>query len=151
MQAIDTLRPVTADDKGAILRMMETFNQEEFITYSVDRLGENYDTLLAHPEYGSMLLAELGGIPVGYAVLTYSFDFEYGGREAYMTEVFVNPRHRGQKIGKELVQGAEAFARDNGVKAIHLIVRQENPRAQRLYRKNDFHFDPRLLMTKVLK
>jgi len=151
MQAIDTLRPVTADDKGAILRMMETFNQEEFITYSVDRLGESYDTLLAHPEYGSMLLAELGGIPVGYAVLTYSFDFEYGGREAYMTEVFVNPRHRGQKIGKELVQGAEAFARDNGVKAIHLIVRQENPRAQRLYRKNDFHFDPRLLMTKVLK
>ncbi len=151
MQAVDTLRPVTADDKSAILRMMETFNQEEYINYSLDRLGESFDALLAHPEWGSILIAELGGIPVGYAILTYAFDFEFGGREAFMTEVFVHPRHRGQKIGKDLVHGVEAFARENGVKAIHLIVRQDNPRAQRLYRKNDFHFDPRLLMSKVLK
>lgn len=151
MEAVDTIRPVTADDKATILRMMETFNQEELIPYSPERLGESFDTLLANPQWGQVLLAELGGVPVGYGILTYGFDFEFGGRDAFMTELFVVPRHRGKAIGGALIAAIETFARENGVKAIHLIVRRENPNAQRLYRRNDFQFDPRILMTKPLK
>jgi ribosomal protein S18 acetylase RimI-like enzyme len=98
-----------------------------------------------------MFIGELGGVPIGYAILTYGFDFEFGGREAFLTELFITPRHRGRGLGHELLGAVERFARDNGVLAIHLIVRKENPQAQRLYRRNDFHFDPRLLMTKALK
>jgi ribosomal protein S18 acetylase RimI-like enzyme len=151
MQNIDTIRPVTAEDKSAILRMMETFNEEEFIKYSVERLGQSFDTLLTNPAWGQMFIAELGGVPIGYAVLTYSFDFEYGGRDAFLTELFITPRHRGRSLGHELLGHVQAFAREQGLSALHLIVRKENPQAQRLYRRNDFQFDPRLLMTKELK
>lgn len=151
MQNIDIIRPVTAEDKPAILRMMETFNEEEFIKYSVERLGQSYDALLANPAWGQAFIAELGGVPIGYAVLSYSFDFEYGGREAFLTELFITPRHRGRNLGHELLGAVQAFAREQGLGAIHLIVRKENPQAQRLYRRNDFQFDPRLLMTKELK
>ncbi|HRE88603.1 MAG TPA: GNAT family N-acetyltransferase [Myxococcota bacterium] len=151
MQNIDTIRPVTAEDKSAILRMMETFNEEEFIKYSVERLGQSFDALLTNPAWGQAFIAELGGVPIGYAVLTYSFDFEYGGRDAFLTELFITPRHRGRNLGHELLGHVQAFAREQGLSALHLIVRKENPQAQRLYRRNDFQFDPRLLMTKELK
>lgn len=150
MTALDHIRPANADDKSAILRMMETFNQEEFIRYDLDKLGASFDVLLDNPAWGSVLVGELGGVPVGYAILTYAFDFEYGGREAFLTELFVQPRNRGRGAGQALLTQVERFARDNGVKALHLIVRQDNPQAQRLYRRNDFQFDPRLLMSKRL-
>lgn len=151
MQAIDTIRPVTADDKTSILRMMETFNEEEFIRFSVEKLGQSFDTLLANPAWGQMFIGELGGVPIGYAILSYNFDFEFNGREAFLTELFITPRHRGRGLGHELLGAVERFAREQGLQALHLIVRKENPQAQRLYRRNDFHFDPRLLMTKTLK
>lgn len=150
MQNIDTIRPVTVEDKGVILRMMETFNEEELIRYSVARLGESFDALLANPAWGQMFIGELGGVPIGYAILTYGFDFEYGGRTALLAELFIAPRHRGRGLGHELLLVVEQFAREQGVHALNLIVRKENPQAQRLYRRHDFQFDPRLSMTKSL-
>ena len=153
MNADDTssteFRPATEADADVIVRMMEDFNQIEGIAYSVERLHASYRELLAHPEIGAIFVAEVGGVPSAYSVLAYSFDFEFGGRDAFVCELFVLERHRGRGIGKELLDFVEAFARSQGVHALHLIVRREN-RAQILYRRTGFNFDPRLLMTKAL-
>jgi ribosomal protein S18 acetylase RimI-like enzyme len=144
------VRLATADDADAVLRMMEVFNQHEGIAFTPPRLRDGYAELLAHPEWGALLLAEVGGVPSGYAVLGYGFDFEYGGRDAFLCELFVVERHRGKGIGRTLLASAEAHARSHGVRALHLIVRQENASAQILYRRSGFTFDPRLLMSKGL-
>lgn len=132
------------------MRMMEPFNVAEGIAFTSERLRESYATLCAHPEWGAMFIAEVGGVPAGYAVLTYGFDFEFGGREAFLTELFVTDRYRNIGVGKTLIARIEAFAVESGVKALHLIVRRENGRAQILYRRSGFNFDSRLLMTKPL-
>lgn len=145
------LRPVTAADVEPIMRMMEAFNVFEGIAFSPERLRESFATLLAHPEWGAMHMAEVGGVPAGYAVLTYGFDFEYGGRDAFLTELFVVERFRNMGVGRALMAHVESFAKDHGVGALHLIVRPDNGRAQVIYRHDGFNFDPRLLMTKRLE
>lgn len=145
------IRPVTAEDVEAIMRMMETFNAFEGIAFTPERLRESFATLLAHPEWGSMFIAEVGGVPAGYGIITYGFDFEYGGRDAFMTELFVAERFRNIGVGRALMAHIEAFAKTSGVRALHLIVRPDNGRAQVVYRHNGFTFDPRLLMNKPLE
>ncbi len=127
---------------------MEVFNALEEIAFTREGLERGYAQLLAHPEWGAILFAEVGGVPAGYAVIAYGFDFEFGGRDAFMCELFVAERYRNLGIGKQLMAAVEAHARSNGVHALHLIVRRENGAAQILYRRNGYTFDPRLLMTK---
>lgn len=144
------IRLATADDAESILRMMEVFNVHEEIPHTREGLSRSYDLLLANPAWGAVFFAEVGGIPAGYAVLSYGFDFEFGGRDAFMCELFVADRQRNRGIGKALIAAVEAHARANGVKTMHLIVRRENSSAQILYRRDGYQFDPRLLMNKPL-
>lgn len=147
---IADIRRATAEDVPAILRMMEIFNGEELIAFTPEKLEHGLGALLAHPEFGFVLIGEIGGIPAGYALLAFGFDIEYGGRDAFLNELFVVPRHRSRGVGNELLRAATASARAEGCHAVHLIVRPENPGAQRLYRRDGFRFDPRMFMTKVL-
>ncbi|MBL8787944.1 MAG: GNAT family N-acetyltransferase [Deltaproteobacteria bacterium] len=148
---IAAVRPATPDDGPSILRMMEAFNVYEGIPWTRAGLEKSFATLLAHPEWGGIFFAEVGGIPAGYAVYAYSFDFEFAGRDAFLCELFVTERHRQKRIGQTLLATVEAHVRANDVRAVHLIVRGENATAQVLYRRNGFRFDPRLLMTKALE
>jgi len=141
---------VTSEDVEPVMRMMEAFNVFESIAFTPERLRESFAALIDHPEWGAMFIAEVGGVPAGYAVIAYSFDFEYGGRDAFLTELFVVDRYRNIGVGRALMARIEAFAQQVGVKALHLIVRPDNGRAQVMYRRNGFTFDPRLLMTRAL-
>jgi len=144
------IRLATGDDAASVLRLMEVFNSHEEIPYTHDGLSRSFALLIANPAWGSLFFAEVGGVPAGYAVLSYGFDFEFGGRDAFLCELFVAERQRNRGIGKALIAAVEAYARDNGVKTMHLIVRRENSSAQILYRRGGYNFDPRLLMNKPL-
>jgi len=144
------IRIATVEDGESILRMMEVFNTHEESAFTREGLAKNFALLLANPAWGAIFFAEVGGVPAGYAVLSYGFDFEFGGRDAFLCELFVAERQRNRGVGKALMAFAEAHARANGVKTLHLIVRRENSSAQILYRRDGFTFDPRLLMNKPL-
>lgn len=148
---IAAIRPATSDDAPAILRMMEAFNVYEEIAFTREGLAKSFAALMAHPEWGGIFFAEVGGIPAGYAVYAYSFDFEYAGRDAFLCELFVTERHRQKRIGQTLLATVESHVKANDARAMHLIVRRENATAQVLYRRNGFRFDPRLLMSKPLE
>jgi GNAT superfamily N-acetyltransferase len=150
IESIADIRTATHDDADSVVRMMVAFNLYESIDYSEERLAAVFAELVAHPEWGAVLMAEVGGVPAGYAVLAYGFDFEYGGRDIFLNELFVNERFRGRGVGKAILLAVETHARNGGAKASHLIVRQDNASAQVLYRRNNYQFDPRMLMSKTL-
>jgi GNAT superfamily N-acetyltransferase len=145
------LRDAVEADIPAIVRMMDIFNREEDIPYTLAGLEKSVANLLANPAWGGLLIADVGGVPSGYALYSYGFDIEFGGRLAVLNELFVLPRHRGKGIGQVLLGEAEARVRAAGAHTFELIVRRENAGAQMLYRRNDFQFDPRLLMVKSLR
>ena len=84
--------------------------------------------------------------PVGYAVLTYNFDLEYGGVEGMLTDLYVEKRYRNQGIGSLALYEIEDFCRERGIETIELQVLQRNKNAEVFYRKAGFTVLPRKVM-----
>ena len=86
----------------------------------------------------------------GYVVLAFSFSIEYGGRDAFIDELYIEPAYRRRGLAKMAVQRAEDHARELGVNAVHLEVDDGNDPAAELYRKIGYVDHDRHLMTKWL-
>jgi ribosomal protein S18 acetylase RimI-like enzyme len=106
--------------------------------------------LLAAPDRGLVWMIEQGGTAVGYLVLTWGHSLEFHGRDAFIDELYVSPRHRGAGLGRRAVEVAERACRAHGAGAVHLEVEVDNERAHALYRRSGFAERGRRLMTKRL-
>jgi ribosomal protein S18 acetylase RimI-like enzyme len=91
----------------------------------------------------------VGGV-LGYAIVTYGYDLEFGGRDAFLTDLCVAPQWRRRGVATALLRAAVARARQGRAAALHLGVRPENRAAIRLYERAGFENAPRNLMTKLL-
>jgi ribosomal protein S18 acetylase RimI-like enzyme len=94
--------------------------------------------------------ARAGGDLHGYAVVTFGYDLEFAGPDAFVTEIFVRPPHRGTGEGRRLLEAITAAMRKGGASAIHLAVRPANRVARRLYETAGFQPIPRLVLSKPL-
>jgi ribosomal protein S18 acetylase RimI-like enzyme len=75
---------------------------------------------------------------------------QYGGRDAFIDDLYVLPSHRGRGVGSALFDACERACKGLGVRALHLGVRPTN-RAAALYRRLGFREQEHRLMTKSLK
>ncbi|MGZ3441420.1 MAG: N-acetyltransferase family protein [Polyangia bacterium] len=143
-------RPAVEADLPIILVMMQDFNAIEAIVFDREAFLPRLRQLLGDARLGGLLLFTVDGEPAGYAVVTYGFDLEYGGRDAFLTELYVVAARRGQGVGQKGLAAAEAFARAGGAHALHLLVRHDNAPARALYDRSGFVTQPRLVMSKLL-
>jgi ribosomal protein S18 acetylase RimI-like enzyme len=95
---------------------------------------------------GRAWLILLDNTIVGYAILTFVFSFEYGGRIAFLDELYVSEAARGKGIGKQTVQFIQSEAQKLSLKRIYLEVEPHNEKAQQLYVSNGFETHKRKLM-----
>lgn len=145
------VRLATVDDVARIVPLMVAFNAFEEIRWD-PAVGEGaLRRLVASPELGVVGLLEGEATLVGYFVLTWGYDLEWDGRDAFLTELFVAPSERGRGAGKEAVAAVERVAREHGARALHLMVRHENVRARKLYEASGFTEPPRAFLSKDLR
>ncbi len=143
------LRPATLADVPALLPRSRALQDHEGIEISDEALDEAMRVMLADSSLGCVFVIEDGGRDVGYAFIAYSFDLEFGGREAWLTELFIDDTVRGRGAGAFALAAIESELRARGVRAYHLQVREENP-ALRLYERAGMNRVPRLIMSKKL-
>jgi ribosomal protein S18 acetylase RimI-like enzyme len=86
---------------------------------------------------------------IGYAMVTFGYDLEFAGRDAYLTELWIDPPARGSGAGGAALALLDPELRTHGVHALHLQVRPDNP-ALRLYLRSGFVASPRIVMTRRL-
>ncbi|RZA14549.1 MAG: GNAT family N-acetyltransferase [Lysobacteraceae bacterium] len=88
-------------------------------------------------KHGTMLVAEDGGKPVGWA-----FAYEEHGelfiaaperRHGFLAEIYVQPEARGQGHGRALIEAVEAWSRGRAHKLLTIGVLAGNARAIRSY------------------
>ncbi len=144
-----SLRLATVDDLETILPRTRALNDHEGITISTERLAAALRVLLADPNLGGVWVIDDDGRTVGYAIVTFGFDLEFGGRDAYLTELFVDDSERGRGAGRAALDLLPPELAARGVHALHLQVRPENP-AMRLYERAGFITSPRRIMTRRL-
>jgi len=147
------IRRATSDDVAVILPMMRDFNRSEGIAVDEAVLVPALAVLLADASLGALWLIEGDGDEevAGYAVVTFGFDLEWGGRDAWLTELWVTTTARGEGLGRAALEAVEREARLHGANALHLMVRHENVRARGLYQSAGFESPRRETLSKRLR
>jgi GNAT superfamily N-acetyltransferase len=141
-----SFRPCGLKDHKTLLKFVSAYYRFEKIKFDRTSLSKGLDTLLRNLSQGQAWLMENHKKPVGYAVLTYNFDLEYGGVEGMLTDLFVEKRYRDQGIGSLALYEIEDFCRERGIQTIELQVLQRNKNAEIFYRKAGFTTLPRKVM-----
>jgi GNAT superfamily N-acetyltransferase len=112
-----SLRDASPDDEALVLGFVRDLATYEKLLHEVvadeRKLGE---ALFGARKHAEALIAELAGVPVGFAVWFYTFSTFTGRPSLYVEDVFVKPEHRRGGIGlaifrdlarRALAQGCE--------------------------------------------
>jgi len=120
-------------------RLVAAFHQHEGVNVAANTRRTSIDALLAMPAQGRILLVQHRDAEiVGYAVLAFGFSLEFGGRDAFVDELFIADTFRGQGIGSAALSAVCAWARREGLCALHLEVERDNKAAKALYTRTGF-------------
>ncbi|MGB2667879.1 MAG: GNAT family N-acetyltransferase [Candidatus Acidiferrum sp.] len=141
-----TFRPCGPKDHKVLLKLIVAYYRFDKIAYSLQSLSRGLDTLLRNLSLGQAWLMETHRKPVGYTLLTYNFDLEYGGVEGMLTEVYVEKPFRNRGVGTLALYEVEDFCRERGIRNVELQVLNRNKHAENFYRKAGFHILPRKVM-----
>ena len=152
------LRTATLQDLADVLPRTRALNAHEGIVISDADLETALRRLLGDPSAGGVWLIEERGagdaeaVPttVGYAIVTFGYDLEFAGRDAWLTEIWIDESARGRGAASAALELLDVELRGHGVRALHLQVRPENP-ALRLYERAGFSRSPRLILTRRLR
>ncbi|HEV2992557.1 MAG TPA: GNAT family N-acetyltransferase [Candidatus Angelobacter sp.] len=146
-----TYRAAAPGDIDVLLRLMHGFQQDDpwSVPFREEQVRQSLRELLASPSAGRAFLICKDGLCIGYLVLSFDFSMEYGGKNGWIDELFVQREFRGQGVGSRAMDFAVKTARELGAKVLHLEVSRENP-AIDLYRRLGFEDHGRYLLSKWL-
>jgi GNAT superfamily N-acetyltransferase len=99
---------------------------------------------------GGYLLAAAHEQPAGVLQLRYRWSVWKSAPDAWIEDVFVRERTRGQGLGRALIERAIEHARDRGCKRIELDVDEDNAPARALYRELGFADDAKANVRSLL-
>jgi ribosomal protein S18 acetylase RimI-like enzyme len=139
-------RPAGPGDGPAILEMMRDFYPGAGLTFDPAVAREALAPLLAG-EFGRVWVVRAGDEPAGYVVLVFGYSLEFGGRDAFVDELYLRPEYRGLGLGRRALGVVEDACRASGVRALHLVVDPANLRAHALYRRAGFEDRGNRLLT----
>lgn len=141
------VRRAGPDDLDALEPLVAAFHAEEGVALVPAARRDALALVLSNPEIGGVWLMEREGAAIGYLILAFGFAVEFGGRDAFLDEVFVDPAYRGRGWGTSFLKRAAEEARGLGLKAVHLEVHDRNEKAARLYATLGFARRPYRLMS----
>ncbi len=139
------------EDVDLILNFMEAFYANDGYPFDVEKSRKNVLKFIDDPALGRLWLMESSGTAFGYLILTFGFSFEYGGRDAFLDEFYLEPEFRSKGIGTEAMRFMFDQAKELDVQAIHLEVERTNAGGQKLYINTGFESNDRVLLTKRIQ
>ena len=135
-------------DVNPILEMMREFYAGEEIQFHPEVQREALLQLITDRNLGQARLVKYAGVQVGYFVICFGFSLEYGGRDAFLDEIFLQKNYRSLGIGRQCMEEIERLCIDHQVKTLHLQVFHKNPRAKKFYKGIGFEEQNRYFFSK---
>lgn len=130
------LRMAVAADTAVILELIRQLAEYERLAHEVvadEALLRR--TLFGGRPVAEVLIAEDGGMPVGFALFFHSFSTFLGRPGIYLEDLFVRPQARGRGIGAALLARLARIAVDRGCGRLEWSVLDWNEPAIGFYRK----------------
>lgn len=144
-------RSADLSDLNLLLQLHKYLNKHEGTTYDTPRTRTALEGFIGHPEFGEIWMICDDGVPIGYIVINWGYSLEFGGRLAFVDEMFVEDEYRNRGIGRRSIEFVEERCRFLNIKALYLEVAKENMTAQGFYQRVGFsHRDEYTIMAKDL-
>jgi ribosomal protein S18 acetylase RimI-like enzyme len=140
-------KAASVTDKVTLLKLMERYYESDHLTYSEAKADQALSQILKDPSLGQIWLIEADSKTVGYVALTYGFGLEFGGRIAFVDELFIDESYRNKAIGSAAIRHCIHDCRDKGILSLRLEVTPTNPDALKLYTRLGFVNYNRSLLT----
>jgi ribosomal protein S18 acetylase RimI-like enzyme len=138
------------NDAAYLLDAIERYFAYDGILFEREKVTKGLRLLLEHREIGRAWVVRSQGREIGYAIAGFGFDLEFGGRQATLTDLFIEPSFRRKGLGLAILQRVEKDCKELGVHAIELQVETDNLEAMGLYEKFGFIRHNRIPMSKRL-
>lgn len=114
-----------------------------------EKAQSTFQEFSLRPDKGRIIVFEMAGVLVGYAILVFFWSNEFGGDFVEVDELFVAPSYRSRGIGSAFFQWLEAEFQKKAV-AFGLQVALANDRAFKLYQRMGFDLSPNRHLWKLL-
>ena len=141
-----TFKPLEISDISIITQMMQDFYAIDNYPMDVEVAKTLFQEFISNEHLGKSWLIYSENEIVGYIILTFIFSFEYGGKIAFLDELFIKETARGKGFGKEAIQFIQREVPKLSLKLLYLEVEPHNENAQKLYLAHDFELHNRKLM-----
>lgn len=141
-----TFKPLEIADIEIITQMMQDFYAIDNYPMDIEVAKTLFQEFITHEHLGKSWLIYSENEIVGYIILTFIFSFEYGGKIAFLDELFIKETARGKGFGKEAIQFIQQEVPKLSLKLLYLEVEPHNENAQKLYLAHDFELHNRKLM-----
>lgn len=145
-----SFNPAAHSDIESLLVMVREFYEHEDLRFDEAAARLALNGILNNAVFGRVFLIRVGQEIAGYTVLTFGYSLEFHGRDAFVDELFLLEKFRGQGISQRMLEFLASVCRENEVAALHLEVERKNLAAQAAYRKFGFADHDRYLLTKWL-
>lgn len=142
------IRDATPEDYELIVPMIRSFYEIDRHPYDQDRVESGLRPLLAGEAPGFVVVVEEEGDLLAYAVVTWGWAIESGGRDALLDEIFVTDRGKG--IGAEMMYHIMDRARAAGCRRMLLETESHNRAARIFYTRHGFDMDDGVWMSRDL-
>lgn len=143
-----SLKQAQPDDVPLLLSLIRAYYEFDGISFHEERTQRALGRLLCDPSLGRAWIIRSGASRVGYVLLTFGFDLEFGGPVATITEFFILPDYRRMGLGTKVIRFLEDTCRELGICYLELQVERDNVDAQGFYAKQGFVPHDRIPLTK---
>jgi GNAT superfamily N-acetyltransferase len=137
---LDDLRiaPITASELESLLPTIAAYQRfYEVDDVDAERNRAFFSRFLAPSDVGMLLGAWRGGELVGYACLYWHFTSLVPAETVLMNDLYVTEGHRGEGIGRALIEASAEVARERGAHHLEWATAPDNETARRLYDSTD--------------
>jgi len=136
---MSTIAIATQDDIPRLTELLTVlFTQEADFTPDPSRQAEGLRHIIENPAVGHILVLWDRAAIIGMVNLLYTVSTALGERVAILEDMVVDPAQRGSGSGSTLLNGAIAFAKQQGCRRITLLTDQVNSGAIRFYERHGF-------------
>ncbi|WP_308258730.1 GNAT family N-acetyltransferase [Saccharothrix obliqua] len=139
-----TIRRASTPDLPHLLVLIREFYGIDGHEYDEEHVTAALGPLLAGDEVGQVWLFD-----TGYAVLTWGYSLESGGRDALLDEFFV--RNRGGGVGGRVIAELVEACRAAGARKVFLETEAHNDAARRFYARHGFTPEGSTWFSRVLE
>ena len=133
------IRRAVVADLAELLRLGERYCAADQAQWLPQRARQGFEPLLRDDTHGVVLAVDIDGTLIGYAVLTWGWSIEAGGRESLLDEMYIDQPGRG--YGSLLIEEVVAVAKAHGAVRVFLETESANTAARDFWLARGFELE----------